>query len=547
MANSIFINTKSAIPQLETKSFEKAAEARTDAQTKKIFLPTEKENNELPPVESVGTDPTPMVPKNLKKIEYKIFKRPAQDFPSTALRKSQLAKTPNLNSIPVVECKEHGDSPDKHDTMFNFIPGSCFEIGAALSLLENPGFAGEVMDGYAEQLADLIEEAYKNPQAVTHTGMTFRELINKKILAELSPASDQIGRCLDPSLKDNWLNGAGIEWLLSRLRTPSNSKEYDHTNMLTKIRSISAFGTIIRELLSNPTNAPILASLVGKTEDEFKERRNQINSQIRHAEFDNPMTRARSERKPFVEGKPIKDVKVEFKSAADYGLGFGDVIVEDSFPLEHPLRDKYREDLDKFGRNGIRRQGQVIEDLSRPGLLTEYGAQNMPQAFKDAGLPTLLEEKKYQHGTGINRWSLKGTYPKQSQSHDMPAAGAHSGGTVDIFLALNCMSKDSIFGRPEIVKPAGLLISSFMNFGGYHSFVETFPIAQAIANDQKFEVQVTAKQNKTLYREIEKDTKIYGSASSSDTVAKYRKAYTTSLAPKAAYRESLETRKETAG
>jgi hypothetical protein len=523
-----------------------SSEVRTNAQANKIPLSTEEPT--LPPVtvlddeNSVSGDPTPLVPKSLKKIEYKIFKRPAQDDSS-----SLLAKTSKFDSRPVVGCKELGDCPEKHDTMFNFIPGSCFEIGAALSLLENPGQSGKVMDGYAEQLADLIEEAYKNPDAVTHTGMTFKELIDKKILAELSPASDQIGRCVDPLLKDIWLTGAGIKWLLERLRTPSNSKEYEHTNMLTKIRSISAFGTIIRELMSNPSNVSILASLVGKTEDEFKERRNQINSQIRHAEFDNPMTRARSERKPFVDGKPIKDVKVEFKSAADYGLGFGNVIVEDSFPLEHPIREQYRADLDKFGRNGIRRQGQVIEDLSRPGLLTEYGAQNMPQAFKDAGLPTLLDEKKYQHGTGINRWSLKGTYPKQSQDHDMPAAGAHSGGTVDIFLAMNCMSKNSIFGQTDIVKPAGLLISSFMNFGGYHSFVETFPIAQAIANDQTFEVEVTAKQNITLYREIEKDTKIYGSASSGTTVAKYREAYTASLAPKAAYRESLETRKETAG
>ncbi len=63
------------------------------------------------------------------------------------------------------------------------------------------------------------------------------------------------------------------------------------------------------------------------------------------------------------------------------------------------------------------------------------------------------------------------------------------------------MSEDSLFGDADRVLTVGLLISSYMNFGGYHSFVETFPIEQAVASNSNFDVVVDARQ-KGLYREM---------------------------------------------
>ncbi|MBS0653917.1 MAG: hypothetical protein JSR39_10395, partial [Verrucomicrobia bacterium] len=310
-------------------------------------------------------------------------------------------------------------------------------------------------------------------QTVLYRGeeITLRDLLNARILQELSPASDQIGRCLDPSKKDDWFKGEGKDWLLDRLRVSIHSERYEYTNMLTKIRAISAFGTIMRELV--PANAATFAPLLGQSEDILQERCKRLLTQIRHEEFDNPVTRARSERRS--------------------------------------------------------RQGQVIEDLTRPGILTEYAVQRIPSSFKEAGLPELLESKEYHHGTGINRWQLKGTYPRESWAHEMPAAGAHSGGTVDTLFALDCMSRNSIFGDAEIVRPAGLLISSFMNFGGYHSFVESFPIAQAMAEDREFVVHVDADMKRTLYRDVMAITAMYAGEAAGEQVMKYHHAYRESL------------------
>lgn len=412
--------------------------------------------------------------------QQKVFRsgRRAKDLESSKdLYKMQLKKDPMFEFERPICSKEHGDVPDAHDSLFNFIPGSCFEVGAALSILDQPGRAGEVMDSYALQLADFIEQVYTNPdiggQTVLYRGeeITLRDLLNARILQELSPTSDQIGRCLDPSKKDEWFKGEGKDWLLDRLRVSIHSERYEYTNMLTKIRAISAFGTIMRELV--PANAATFAPLLSHSEDILQERCKRLLAQIRHEEFDNPITRARSERRS--------------------------------------------------------RQGQVIENLSRPGILTEYAVQHIPSSFKEAGLPELLESKEYHHGTGINRWQLKGTYPKESWAHEMPAAGAHSGGTVDTLFGLDCLSKNSIFGNADIVRPAGLLISSFMNFGGYHSFVESFPIAQAVAEDREFVVHVGADSKRTLYRDFMDLTGMYAGEIAGKQVMKYHHAYRESL------------------
>ena len=173
------------------------------------------------------------------------------------------------------------------------------------------------------------------------------------------------------------------------------------------------------------------------------------------------------------------------------------------------------------------RLGQDITKTDQPGLLGDSSKDLIPKEFKK-DLSAALKAHPFEHGSGLNRWQLTGTYPKQSWEHGLPAAGAHSGGTSDIFLALNCLGAESVFGKEE-AKVVGLLVSSFMNFGGYHSFVETFPIAQAVATDSVFEPKVTGKHKK-LYQEmfITVESACVGPAVS--CVRQYLQAYNSTMA-----------------
>ena len=219
--------------------------------------------------------------------------------------------------------------------------------------------------------------------------------------------------------------------------------------------------------------------------------------------------------------------------AGERGLGCGKLFLEDSFRTNLPeidqhaeeeLKQKYIELLQSHGRTGMRRENQPVEDLQRPGVLSETTFEKMPETFIDAGLPEQLEEKKFHHGTGINRWQLNGTYALQSLNSDMPTAGAHSGGAVDILLALSCLSEDPLVGKPDKVLPMGLLISSFMNFGGYHSFVETLPIVQALARNEKFQVEVTKKNAQNLYN-VFIDVAQNSAPEASKKIGEYKGAY----------------------
>lgn len=433
---------------------------------------------------------------------------------------------------------EVGDKPILHDTLFNYIPASCLEIGMALSILENPGLAGETMDQFAAQLSDMLDTVYNTEVGnlkVIHNGKekTLRELFNEKLLKEIHPDSDQIGRYPikdNQAIKDQWYKGEGKQWLQEQLKISSQNKDtYSPMNMLTKIRMISALGTIIRESTGIESNRGSLAKLFNKETPEFFSRFSEIKENLRHAGFDSTDTRKRSERAPIVGEKSLAGRKLF--DAGPKGLGFGEVYVDESFgegAEEIELRRKYNELLTLKGRGGIPRLGTVITDEYRPGITSDFAFEHMPDAFKKAGLQELMERNAFSHGTGINRWQLKGSYPKESWDQDLPAAGAHSGGTVDILLAMNCLSTESINGQKEIVLPAALLISSFMNFGGYHSFVETFPIAEALAKGHIFQVKVSEKQKTNLYSHISEAVKAY-SPDASASVENLRKAHKNSL------------------
>jgi len=450
---------------------------------------------------AVGLTATALV---LAKCAYNHFTKPTTQEP----RIEQLREAPHTLPTPEEYMEstkettlisrraiafEEGDHVRLYDPSMNSIPGTCFEIGSALSILESPGEAGRVMDSFAEDLSDALYRIYETDLGdtiVIHNGeeKTLRDVFNQKLLREIRPSSDQIGRCTNESLEDTWYEGAGLDWLHEQLNTSSDAPEYTHSNMLTKIRMISAFGTVLRELTPNPNNHQALAVMLDKESiDTVPERYNSVVEHIRHAQFDNPETRARSERPPIIDGQVLEGRPLQ--SAGPLGLGFGQVYGPESFPEEPELWERYQQvEQESGGRQGLDRKNQPIKDLTRPGNVSEYGLQRMPTSFKKAGLPHLLKDKAFFHGTGVNRWSLTGTYARQSWIQGLPSAGAHSGGTVDILLALDCLSDQTIYGDGRTALQAGLLISSFMNFGGYHSFNETFPIAQAFANGEDFVV-----------------------------------------------------------
>ncbi len=397
--------------------------------------------------------------------------------------------------------------------MYNFVPGTCFEIGYSLALLDKPGQGGVIIDGYAQRISVIIDNVYNTELGNTsilppntNKQITLKEYFNNKIFKELNPGSDQIGRCLNKDLQNTWMEGSGLNWLQQQLNVGSTLEDYSYENMLTKIRTISAFGTILRELMQK--NKGVIAQLTRREENLIEQRNNEIVTKIRHGHFDTPETRARTEKMPLVDDRPLgsyDNIEIELTDAGPKNLGFGQVWHRDTMTIKsdegNEILNKYSELELKQGRQGMPRQGQDVKDKERPGLLGESSMLIVPSHFTESGLETQLTEHRFDHGSGINRWQLHGSYALESWDQSMPAGGGHSGGTSDIFLALNCLSDESVFGKREHVKQAGVLVSSFMNFGGYHSFVETYLIVKCIAEDTPFNVKVKPEQ-RGIYREM---------------------------------------------
>jgi hypothetical protein len=174
------------------------------------------------------------------------------------------------------------------------------------------------------------------------------------------------------------------------------------------------------------------------------------------------------------------------------------------------------------------RVGQGIHDLSRLGLFSESSLPLIPHGFIRAGLLKQLANHRYIHGSGLNRWQLTGTYAIQSWDNNMPAAGCQSTQSASVFLAVNCLSAHSIMGHSDALK-LGLLVSAFMNAGGYHSFIETFPIAQAIANNSVFSTNITPLQQKTLYQHMATVVQHYADETANTQVKAYLQVYLTIL------------------
>jgi len=427
------------------------------------------------------------------------------------------------------------------DTLGNFVPGSCFESGVAISILDYPGKAGETLDWFAREFSKTLDLVYApdgiGGARVRHNGkeVSLRTLYDTKILGELRPECDQIGRCQDVSLEVEWFEGAGVKWLKDKLATSSTSPFYHYSNALTKIRVLHPFGAyIIIELLEDLRNAPIVAKLLGKDADVVIERCMKAKQLVWDKEFNSVAKRARMERPPFVGGVSFEGMALrDGWTCSDFGYGraFGLIYhPDDIWPKE--LRDQYEADLRKFGQQGIRRANQPIEDDARPGILSEFAVQFMPEPFRLAGLELQLSSHKFSHGTGLNRWNPVGSYARESRAHSLPVAGSHSGGAANLFVGLNCLSVEPILGKKDVAEQMGLLFSSFTIFGGYHTIVETFPIAQAVATITEFKIVVDERQGrhgKNLYADFVKAAQVHTGAGIS--VRKLRCAYRECLTP----------------
>ncbi|MGI3086314.1 hypothetical protein [Yersinia pseudotuberculosis] len=198
-----------------------------------------------------------------------------------------------------------------------------FEAGASMSLLDQPGKMGHVFDQYAKQLAGLLRHILDGQsEAANHTvhfqgrQQTLGAVLQAAI-KPLSRESDQIGRQMD-SIQDFQ------PWILDTLNTPlqglaDGSLKQGYPELLTKIRTLSAFGTTVWQLI-NPVenqakpelysqhkqaNADACAALLREVglssqADDFDARFKEFSGKTRTPGFDNPLSRARSERMPMV-------------------------------------------------------------------------------------------------------------------------------------------------------------------------------------------------------------------------------------------------------
>jgi hypothetical protein len=402
--------------------------------------------------------------------------------------------------VPLQRSKEEGERPALHDPLFNFIPGSCLETAASIALLKNPGKAGRQIDTASLKIADVLNFCYaqKNANAfiVDPKGnrIPLLKALDAAILHELRPTGNQLGRCLNYEGND-WFAGDGVRWLLQELEKPL--KPGDHLLLLTKIRAISALGKFIYDNYAK--NPELMAKITGQPQSALQKKYEALLRKVRNEGFSSAESRSRSERAPIIDGVSISrlDPQPVRLPGGRYGGSNGDIYVADSFDQRHrAVADKFDAMKRELSAEGIPRENQVIDDNQRPGILTEFSFKAMPKAFEKAGLKDLLKDNALPHGNGINRWMQQGSYIRQAMERDLPIAGAHSGSAADILFALDCLRDTTIFGDREYTESVGVLISAWMTFGGYHSFIETFPIAQAAAADQVFKSAVTTTRKK---------------------------------------------------
>ncbi|AZE56855.1 hypothetical protein C4K03_4717 [Pseudomonas synxantha] len=425
-----------------------------------------------------------------------------------------------------------------------------FEAGASMSLLNQPGKVGDVFDRHALGLATLLRHGLSeqspaggSPVYFQGRGLHLRDVLQASI-KPLSTQSDQIGRQMSPD--------QGLQpWLLDTLSAPlqgrlDGSSKQSQAEFFTKVRTVGAFGTTVWQLM-NPledykhpelyaqhkgANTAACVALLREAgfnvqADDFAARIKEFSSKTRTLTFDNPLSRARSERMPMLEvDGALRPVKGVYEDATKFGLGFGQV-VQNTADLDSAEQTALRAALGDRNQNinAIPREGAPIADLTRPFTMSEMDMENVPEVYAQLGIAEMLGQYAMLHGTGINRWQPFGTFAMENSLQGLPSAGAQSGGTCDILLAINTLTPERIYGNAELALPAGLGIAAFMNFGGYHTFAETFPIAEAAAANHPYVPTNLAVVNQfDLYERIEKTAERY-SPQAFEQLAQFRQSH----------------------
>jgi len=466
------------------------------------------------------------------------------------------------------------------------VASACFEISCALSLLDNPGRAAEVLAALGSRASELVDRVYVGdpawgnrqfPETMVCTkkyGRTVRDIFDERILGQFSPASNQPGRCVS-CREENWQrssgslraeqvesvseedwrglprgkssldfdadvrsrSGRGYPWLAEHLRWRPASGSWgaeDFGNLLLKVKAINEIGSLCDQMMrphGGDVGLPVVAWMTGLTEEEVTARYRTNRQHVRVKDFDTVEQRGRVERA--VTSEHFAHVNGGSASLGNKEMvrnkdgQFGDFFdVNESFEGLGSWEAKAKRASNKWRKKkgaGLYTAADVRESLlqalymqdqervkagapmkesqpSRPGLLSDEAVKKMPQEFGGLGLPRLLEGHSLRHGVGLNTWKLFGKYFQGSLREDLPFGGCHSGGSTDGLLGAAMLSEEDIHGRPEVVLPLGLAISAFMNFGGYHSFVETIPIFETYAEKgRRFKVSVAKGEGLALY------------------------------------------------
>ncbi|KWZ46931.1 hypothetical protein [Burkholderia sp. MSMB1588] len=396
--------------------------------------------------------------------------------------------------------------------------GRLFEAGLSMAMLDHPGDVGRVYQRFGNTLSTVLESVLTPQGQLADTPVMFQgqrqsmsQVFQRTLTNPLEPTSDQIGR--QPPGKES----EGVRnWIMTELRSPiiGDDGRYmpgrDARDLLSRIKMLSSFGTTVWQLMQvkdAPENVEairkMLQPLGNGVAEQFADRYAQFTQRTRTTNFDDAVSRMRSERVPLIDGEPVNGI---YTSAAQHGLGFGNVMVTSSDPVvEARLRAALHADASYGNINGIARQGAPIEPGAsglpeRPFMMsaTEIAPdhpvmeiyQNLFATASDGTERTFLEAldaHAFPHGVGVNRWQPNGTFAVESNLRGLPSAGAQSGGTCDVLLALNTLSDKPLYGRADVVEPATLGIAAFMNYGGYHTFAETVPVGMSMANgDDEF-------------------------------------------------------------
>lgn len=419
------------------------------------------------------------------------------------------------------------------------------EARMSMSILNHPEAIGNHIDAYAEKLAKIFTVLKDNTairgQSVTFGGQpnTLGGVFIRTTFTPLKSTSDQIGRMPEGDTTEEGNTTAIENWIIKSLNTKLSETGEDRWKLfLTKIKALSSFGTTLWQLLTvqDPTamNRQAIQNLIigaglassASAADVFDTRFQEFRDKTRSTLFDDSVTRARSERMPLIDGAPIRG---EYSDAAEHGLGFGQVVQK---AKEEHVTEQLRALLDAGGRNlqinAIKRENAPILNKNRPFMLSEkeFDKKKIPAEYEKFDFRNAVKGHYFNHGVGINRWQPYGIYGMDANRSGYPSAGAQSGGTTDVMLALTMLDlneESSLYGKEDTVLCMTVAVAAFMNFGGYHTFSEVLPIGQAIAKNIKFIPTDVSRNFRSgrLYKDMQKIYETYGNDSEYQELAKF--------------------------